>query len=352
MIPLKITFVFNNIQWATEQDKIKQICDFYSSVFQITPTVLHTNFTNLPFVTVASVGGIENTVSTTTTVADDWYKKNIVSLSPDADIIVLYLTPADDHPPRTSVGIMQSQPGDTPKHTCIFGINETDHAYIYNQATGLEMDQGNCFVVFTCHEISHALYQINSTPDNTHIYFYSGQSEKVLPELQLGELTRLQKLVAYLKQLLLNMTTQTNPIKVVPTSVPVPTPVPTSSTKFPPKVSAWAVAIGHNEGAEPGTNNPGNLKYSTLTAGYGARKGRAATDGGNLCTFDTPEAGMDALCNFLVLGCKNQLIAFHQARTFDAFTRVYAGNPPQKYIDAIRNEIHCLPSTDISTFLS
>ena len=128
----------------------------------------------------------------------------------------------------------------------------------------------------------------------------------------------------------------------------------TASDTFPAKITAWAQIITKEEGANPTLHNPGNLKYSSLTELWGATPGPAAEDGGNLCQFVTEEAGLNALCNFLVLGCQDQLIAFHApaARTLEGFTVVYAGNPPQGYIDAIVAAMGVPSDTQISSFLS
>jgi hypothetical protein len=131
-----------------------------------------------------------------------------------------------------------------------------------------------------------------------------------------------------------------------------PTPAIPAVPEFPPKIIEWAQAIGMEEGANPESNNPGNLKYSTLTASWGATKGRAATDGGFLCNFSTLAQGTKALCNFLVLACEGELIISHpQPCSITDFTKRYAGNPPQGYIDAIIAKIGCQPNTDIAVFL-
>lgn len=120
---------------------------------------------------------------------------------------------------------------------------------------------------------------------------------------------------------------------------------------FPTMITRWASAIAHGEGASVSSNNPGNLKYSSLTASWGATRGRAATDGGYLCQFATYALGLNALCHFLMLGCENLLLAFHQARTLQKFTVIYAGKPPQPYIDNIAKELGVSLDTDIATFL-
>lgn len=122
--------------------------------------------------------------------------------------------------------------------------------------------------------------------------------------------------------------------------------------KIPSIITKWAKLIAVGEGATPASNNPGNLKYTSLTASWGAKRGRAATDGGYLSKFDTYDAGFTALVNFLMLGCEDHLLAFHKARTITKFTRIYAGNPPQPYIDRIVQGLGVDPNVDIATFLA
>lgn len=120
-------------------------------------------------------------------------------------------------------------------------------------------------------------------------------------------------------------------------------------TKFSQKILDWAHGIAKWEGDITG-HNAGNLKYTTLTKSWGATQGRQAQDGGYFALFS--DDGVPALCNFLTLGCEDELKAFHSARTFQKFTEVYAGNPPQSYISGIAREVPCNLMDDISTFLT
>lgn len=135
----------------------------------------------------------------------------------------------------------------------------------------------------------------------------------------------------------------------IATTVANPNPL-----NFPPTIIAWSKAIAAAEKANPKYNNPGNLKYSTLTASWGATSGRAATDGGFLCQFPTLLMGQNALCSFLVLGAEDELVAFHSAtaRTLGGFTTIYAGNPPQNYINSIAKALNVPLTALISTFLA
>lgn len=140
-----------------------------------------------------------------------------------------------------------------------------------------------------------------------------------------------------------------------PSQVPTPVPQPPVAPqgKFYPRIVAWAEAIAPEEGGNPALNNPGNLKYSTLTASWGGTPGFQAADGGYICKFPTPQMGKDALCSFLTLGAKDQLLAFHQARTLGAFTKVYA-NPPagSKYAENVAARLGITTSTLVDTLLA
>lgn len=119
-----------------------------------------------------------------------------------------------------------------------------------------------------------------------------------------------------------------------------------------PKILNWATAVSHWEAALASSNNPGNLKYTTLTSTWGATKGRAAADGGYFCQFPSYASGFVALCNFLTLGAEGQLIISHPLPcTLQAFTERFAGNPPQGYIDGIAKMLNVPTSVDIATFL-
>ncbi len=131
-----------------------------------------------------------------------------------------------------------------------------------------------------------------------------------------------------------------------------PPPMPQKPPTTPSKIEGWANAIAIEEGAHPSSNNPGNLKYSTLTASWGATKGRQALDGGYLCQFATQEVGFTALCQFLTLACEGELIISHpRPCTLEAFSKRYAGNPPQQYIQKIADYLGVSLTVDIASFL-
>ena len=134
---------------------------------------------------------------------------------------------------------------------------------------------------------------------------------------------------------------------------PPPAPQPSNPAQIPLKVSNWATAIAAEEGANPASNNPGNLKWSTLTASWGGTKWKQAQDGGWLCQFPTYNQGFFALCNFLKLACEGELIISNpQPCTLEAFTKRYAGNPPQGYIDGVATRLGVSLQMPISSFLT
>jgi hypothetical protein len=123
---------------------------------------------------------------------------------------------------------------------------------------------------------------------------------------------------------------------------------------FPPltMIERWANAIKVQEGWYIGSrsyknNNPGNLKYSSLTASWGA----TGKDADNFCIYPDYETGMKALCNFLQLGAEDELIAFHHARTLLLFTRVYAQPPNDNYALNVAKALGVDVNVDISTFI-
>ena len=119
------------------------------------------------------------------------------------------------------------------------------------------------------------------------------------------------------------------------------------------QIQKWALAIQICEGAQPELCNPGNLKLTTLTQSWGASAGFDATDGGVIAKFPTYEIGLQALEDFLQLGCENELLAFHSpaARTLGGFTAIYAGDPPANYLNTVCMILQATPETQISTFI-
>lgn len=157
-----------------------------------------------------------------------------------------------------------------------------------------------------------------------------------------------------------------------PSVVPQPvTPIPTSIAAS--RIPDWARAVQVAEGWYlPGQvvdgilypkgsvsyqmHNPGNLKYSDLTASWGGAKGELASDGGYFCYFTDESTGFVALCNFLQLGAKDELIAFHEARTLADFTEVYAHptklpNGSIPYLNTICNQLKVAPTILVKNLL-
>ncbi|HLH93553.1 MAG TPA: hypothetical protein VKW08_00400 [Xanthobacteraceae bacterium] len=337
--------------WQSWPAKIAAIKAFYASVcdldITVTPTKLTPQFA--PYQATSGNGTIYQ-------VDETWYAQNVVPLAAGADIVMFFVPPTD-HTVPCLIGL-EAGHSNGPWETTVF-TDETSHTYVLENGT--DVDQGETSVVYAEHELSHVFYAMLTKTDNTHPYFFAGTPEKVLADFDFDEqeLSWYQQVIQDLeKELELLKARQIPPIgdpkplesqnSVSPTSKPT-NPVQPS---FPSKITTWAAIIAKEEGANPTSNNPGNLKYSDLTAGWGATQGNPAKDGGYLCHFATAEAGLTALCNFLVLGCEDQLIAFHQARTLAEFTKVYAGNPPQGYIDAIVQAMGGDPNVQISTFLS
>lgn len=128
-------------------------------------------------------------------------------------------------------------------------------------------------------------------------------------------------------------------------------------------IEKWAQLVERFEGAPKYLNNPGNFKYSPLIASWGGKKDKAGSDGGYFARFDTYEQGRQALVNFLILGCKDELKSYHtppkdhpnvNPRTIKGFTLVYTNFPTPKYdySDSLIKGLGVSAETLISSFLS
>jgi hypothetical protein len=177
-------------------------------------------------------------------------------------------------------------------------------------------------------------------------------------EVRARKITILEQLIYLYKLLLYRMTPQPAPS---PAPVETPTQEPHMS-----KIKEWAKAIEHEEGGKPGDlnmvlNNPGNLKFASLVASWGAKKGKPAQDGGFIAEFQTYEQGFQALCDFLTLACEDKLKAFHanpnaksaieNPRTLIGFTKVYAHPPDEGYANRVALALNVKVDCDISTLL-
>jgi hypothetical protein len=335
--------------WASWPEKIAAIKEFYAPACELnitlTPTMLTPQF--VPYSPTSGSGTVYR-------VDENWYEQNVNPLAAGADLI-MFVVPPSDHPTIiTLMGLDVFQPGKSGEMT-VFS-DETSHTYV------TEIDQGETAVVYAKHELSHAFYGLLAKADNTHLYFYAGTPEKVLADFDFDEqeLAWYQQIAQDLEQELglirarqIAPQADTAPESQNSAPPPVPDQTPTE-VLFPPKITLWASIITKEEGANPLLNNPGNLKYSTLTATWNAVPGPKASDGGTLCKFSTLAEGQEALCNFLVLGCQDELLAFHssEARTLAGFTKIYAGNPRQGYVDAIVQAMGGDANVQISTFLT
>jgi hypothetical protein len=151
-------------------------------------------------------------------------------------------------------------------------------------------------------------------------------------------------------------------------NAPEPTPAPENTPSAPPstqasppthisKIEPWAKAIQRQEGGSPldlnmRLNNPGNLKYSGLTAALGGVRASNATDGGSFCRFPTYEAGFNALCKFLRLAATDQLKSYRSTMSLELFTAIYA-NPPKDhpYGESVAKELGVPVTTPIYQLL-
>lgn len=139
------------------------------------------------------------------------------------------------------------------------------------------------------------------------------------------------------------------PVRITPDEeLPPPAPKPVKS-----KIERWALAIEKEEGFAPKTrswrnNNPGNIKWSSLIQSLGA----SSKDPDGFAVFPSYDAGFNALCSFLRLACTDQLKAYHNARTLEQFTQVYALPPKSHpYAANVAKALGVSVKVDIKTLL-
>jgi len=365
---MKILIIANACQWESWPQKSAAIKAFYAPLVEMDIDIVYTDFTNIPLgrypgtVTEFGANGPTDVAGTDLEIDQTWFNDNIGPMIAGYDIAVFQAAnvSADGLP----LGVKFEEFSAT--WCCETFVTDENFTYALPELPGQTAgtNLGNEAEVIIEHELSHALYSISGQTDNTHKFFYADQFSRVLTDIVLPNQTALttlfQKVIADLQEELGLLKTQTQqssadtapPAAQNAASGTSETPI-AAQPSFPTKILAWSQIIGKEEGANPTLHNMGNLKYSALTASWGATKGPAAEDGGFLCQFETDQDGENALCRFLVLGCEDELVAFHApaARTLSGFTVVYAGNPPQGYIDAIVSGMGVPADTQISTFL-
>lgn len=114
-----------------------------------------------------------------------------------------------------------------------------------------------------------------------------------------------------------------------------------------PKIELWCNAIKQMEGAKPGLNNPGNLRFVGQ---------QYAINSGGFCKFDTYEHGYEALKLMLVNACGGKSKIYHPTDTLIQFYQKYApssdGNDPLNYANFVAKWIGVEPTVQISSLLS
>lgn len=330
MPKLKILFVFNNNNWTTVQEKISSIKNFFASKVDLVCDVKYTKFTDIPFEKVSGIDGTgsqdgHDTVITTETVKDSWYNENLSIPNSAYDIIVFCISENDKVGHITSSGI-RSDKDQGPVETTIFGGNEFYRCYVNG------VDIGNNFVIFACHEISHAMYMILAkSPDNTHVSFYSGRPQLVLNDFDFSKPRTvdkngiIQRLLAAMYQLLGIYQKQLTQIE---------------SISKEDKIYKFCMAIQDREGyiapnakyplGTPAwkNKNPGNLKFA-------GQEGAIGKDSNGFAIFKTYEAGLAALQRQILMACNGTSNVFKPTFTVLEFFQKYApstdNNDPFSY---------------------
>jgi hypothetical protein len=365
MASLKVILIANACQWVSWADKIAAIKAFYAPLVELQIDIKYTDFQDIPLgsypgsVTVFGPNGTTDVPGTDLEIDQTWFNDNIGPLITGYDIAVFQA--ANVAATGLPLGIKFEELNGT--WCAETFVPAEDNVYVLPPLPGasIGVNLGNEAIIDIEHEISHALYSIAGQTDNTHLYFYANNFARVLTDIKLPNQSALislyQNVIADLQSELGIIKQQQSTADMEPSQTAqapagaTQTPT-TTEPSFPAKIVSWANIIAQEEGAVAELNNPGNLGYASLTQSWGAIQGPAKGDGGYLAQFPTYEAGYTALCNFLVLGCEDQLADFHNARTLAAFTNVYADNPPTGYLDVIVEAMGGDPNVQISTFLN
>lgn len=158
--------------------------------------------------------------------------------------------------------------------------------------------------------------------------------------------------VLNIQSLLIKKIQEPIPDQSLPDQAPNPPPAPPT---HPSRIVEWARAMEKEEGSKPPkptdrskrNNNPGNLKYTSLTASFGA----VGKDPENFCIYPDYPTGFNALCSFLRLAAEDQLIPYKNARTLKEFISIYALPPNDGYANNVASELKVAVTTDISELL-
>lgn len=155
-------------------------------------------------------------------------------------------------------------------------------------------------------------------------------------------------------------------LKKNPTPQPVeipPAPVVSPVEKGMTKLQTFAKAIQEFEGWYPPdpdaknvyplgslswrNRNPGNLKYTSLTAELGA----TGKDQYNLCIFESYEKGFNALCSFIRMAGENKLSRYHDCSILSFFQN-YAGENQKKYAKFVADKLKVSTNEKVANLIS
>ncbi len=338
---LKTLFVFNNNNWSTKLFKLEQIREFFSPHVELLIDTRETTFNNIPFETVATIDGTGHQDGTdvpshSETVQNVWLDNNVIKpFGKGYDIVLFCISDNDKFGHITSSGIRGDKDNGAVE-IVIFGGDEFWNNYVNGESLG------NNFVVISCHEISHAIYMLLAKKDNTHLYFYSGQPEKVLEDFVFPipnnaelRITLIKKALALAQQLLAFLL---NKQKEMPKETLPPVPeVPAPKVD---KIKLFCDAIQKHEGYYPpktvyengvdkypkGTpawrnKNPGNARYV-------GQAGAIGKDPSNFAIFPTYEVGYAYLYKIV----KNTCLGLSTVRGANYnFYEFFGGTADKKY---------------------
>ncbi len=324
----KLLIVANNCDWASWQDKITVLTNFFAPVCDLQITLTHTQFDPVPMQSVAVTNTAYESFAPnvpTLIVDENWYNTNVVPLAKGYDIVSLVLA-IGQWPLQDNARGLTYQSGPAPVRIEV-GADENEAVYVNGKMLF------NSAVHYLEHEIMHALFYLSGSGDTTHYWdFVKGELCNAMYDIHFKPPnttdTVSQSLLAqyiiqgyqFLLQAFKNqlMNPQTSMIDKMCLAIQqyegyIP---PGVNPSYPQGTTAWR------------NNNPGNLRYvgQFLATGEDAR---------GFAIFKNYQDGYNTLRNMILNAAKGSSKVFNPTMTLVQFFGTYApssdSNDPNAY---------------------
>lgn len=170
----------NNITWLSLDKQMADLENWFWEIsdqkLKLQTQVVHTNFTNIPFVAYnydldPNLEGIDVT----------WYDQNVTPLAEQADMVLFLLNTND----WTKTAVKGWTLQDNKKLVRIqVGVSEDEESYNPEDP----FTPVSAFVDYSRHEITHALFLLANQEDVTHKYWFEGRFSEIFNEIDYSQL--------------------------------------------------------------------------------------------------------------------------------------------------------------------